>query len=64
MVGNEVVSPRQAAQMLGTTLTFIYSELWSGRFPGARMIAKHWEIPAQSVRKRAEGRASRGQSSF
>ncbi len=51
------VSVRQAAQMLGTTLTFAYHELWANRFAGARKVGKHWEIPVESIRNRRKERS-------
>ena len=56
----EMVSPREAARMLGTTLMFIYHELASNHFPGAGKIAGKWAIPVADVEARAAKRRARG----
>lgn len=55
-----VLSAREAAHRTGTTLAFIYHEIASNHFPGARKIAGRWAIPAEEVEAKAAARRSRG----
>lgn len=54
--GRETLSPREAAQRLGTSLYFIYHELWASRIPGAVKVGKAWRIPIESVRSHSKRR--------
>lgn len=53
------LSPRQAAQSLGTSLYFVYAELWAGRFPGAEKIGRTWRIPPTAIADRLKAREAR-----
>ncbi len=56
---NRMLSPREAAQRLGTSLYFVYHELWANRLPGARKVGKVWRIPAEGVEDRVKQREAR-----
>ena len=57
---SHMVSPREAAHRTGTTLAFIYHEIASNHFPGARKVAGRWAIPAEEVEAKAAVRRLRG----
>jgi len=46
---NDTVSVREAAVLLGVTLTQVYMILWAGRFLNTRKVAGVWVIPLSSV---------------
>ena len=54
------LSPRETAVHMGVTLTFVYHEIASGHFPGARKAGKRWGIPVQEVEAKASARRARG----
>ncbi|MFB3917080.1 MAG: helix-turn-helix domain-containing protein [Terriglobales bacterium] len=51
-----MLSPRSAAQRLGTTLVWIYHELWAGRLPGARKVGSTWRIPTEVIEARLKAK--------
>ena len=53
---NKELSPREAAQRLGTTLQYLYTELWADRIPGARRSGRVWVIPEAAIRERLNRR--------
>jgi excisionase family DNA binding protein len=55
-----LLTPKQAARQLGTTLAFIYHEIASNHFPGAKKVENRWLIPASDVEVRALARRARG----
>lgn len=54
----DTLSPSAAARFLGTTLNFIYQELWANRFPGALKVGKNWRIPVVAIEDRRKRRAN------
>jgi hypothetical protein len=46
------LTPRQFAQRRGTSLYFVYHELWANRLPGARKVGKSWRIPLAALEER------------
>lgn len=54
----EMVTPRQAAQLRQVSLSYIYYELWANRIPGALKTGKNWLIPRDAIEKKT--RAARG----
>ena len=57
---DSLLTPKQAARQLGTTLAFIYHEISSNHFPGAKKVQNRWLIPASDVELRATARRARG----
>lgn len=51
---SETMTPKQVAQRLGVTLSYVYHELWADRLPGARKVGKAWLIPATAIKERKE----------
>jgi excisionase family DNA binding protein len=49
------ISIAEAARRLGTTLTYVYSLVWSGKLP-ARKINRLWQISADAVAARLKAR--------
>jgi excisionase family DNA binding protein len=54
-----ILSPRQVAQMWGTSLTWVYVELWAGRIPGAQKVGRKWRIPRSAMREPTQGAGGR-----
>jgi excisionase family DNA binding protein len=52
MSATNTLTPREAARLLGTSLYFIYHQLWAGRIPGAKKVGKCWQIPMSTLRQR------------
>lgn len=52
-------SARETAQCLRTTLSFVYCELWAGRFPGAEKIGRRWLIPRSALLDRLKTKRAR-----
>lgn len=50
----EMLTPRQAAQLRHVSLTYIYYELWANRVPGAIKIGKKWRLPREVVIEKAQ----------
>lgn len=46
------LTPRQAAQMRGVSLSYVYCELWANRIPGATKQGKQWRIPREAVEQK------------
>lgn len=48
----EMLTPKEAARMLGSRLAYVYAEVWADKFPGARKLNGEWLIPAAVLRER------------
>lgn len=59
----ELVTPRQAAQMRYVSLSYIYYELWANRIPGAVKTGKKWFIPREEIEKKSRTANNSGEGS-
>ncbi len=55
----QMLTPRQFAQKRGTSLYFVYHELWANRLPGARKVGKSWRIPLATLVERLNAKKGR-----
>jgi hypothetical protein len=53
---DEWLTPKEAARVRGTTIGWIYSQLWAARLPGARKVGRGWQIPVAAIHAAAETR--------